>query len=70
MAGKTPAHILTRLGFSHSHLGHIAMAGFAGNSGADMRLVIEVDKIRLNGNRHPWNGLIARHITSQFFQFG
>lgn len=70
MTGKTPAHVLARLRFSNRHFGHIPVAGLAGNSGADMRLMIEVDKFRLNGNRHPWNWLIIGHKRSQFFQFG
>jgi hypothetical protein len=46
------------------------MTGFTANSGGDMRLVVEMDEIRLDGDRYPGNGFTAADERCQFIQLG
>jgi hypothetical protein len=65
---QAPAHILTALRFGCGHPGQVTMAGLTIHPGSYMGLVVEADKIGLDGNRHPGNGLIAFDETGQFYQ--
>ncbi len=70
MALQAPTHILPALRFCDRHLSDISVAGFAGDSGIDMRLVIKFDEIWLNSNRYPGNRLVISDVLRQFIQFG
>jgi len=69
VAIQTPAHVLTLLGLSYGHSGQVAVAGCTGYTGCDMRAVIKVNEIGLNGNRYPGDRLAGLNVCSQFIEF-
>lgn len=65
MTIQAPAHILAGLGLSNGHGLDFAMTGLAGNTRFDMGLMVEVNKLRLNGDRDPGNGFITGNVIGQ-----
>jgi hypothetical protein len=65
---QTPTHILPLLGYGGFHPGQVAVAGLAIHPGCDVRTMVEMDKIRLNGNRYPRDWLIVFDVAGQFIQ--
>jgi hypothetical protein len=70
MTVKAPAHILAALRLSCHHFSYLSMAGLTANFSGNVRLVVEMDKIRLDGNRYPGDIFSAGHERGQFIQFG
>ena len=67
---QAPAHVLTALRFCDGHLAEVAVTGFAAYPGGHVRAVIEVDVVRLDGNRNPGNGVACFDKGRQLIQFG
>jgi hypothetical protein len=59
MAVQTPAHVHHLWIFGDVDLGHIAVAFFTVPASRNVCAVVELDEVRDDGNRHPFNGCAA-----------
>lgn len=65
MTIQTPAHVHQLWVLGDRYFGHIAMAFLAVLPSSNMSPMVELNEIRHNRNRHPFNGRAAFHRLFQ-----